>query len=90
MTQWNPRYVLFAKQRGNTPDEQLKEDKECLPGGSMRDFMKWVRDKWFEWDQMKGHERNHPHCEEDHKEFDIWLDKDVAEAVNNENKQEAS
>ena len=90
MTQWNPRYVLFAKHHGNTPDEQLQEDKEKRPGGCMRDFMKWIQEKWLEWDQMKGHERNHPHCEEDHKEFDRWLVKIVEAEVVSENEQEDS
>lgn len=41
MRQWNVRYVLFAHNRGRSPEEQLSHDKES--GAMMMDFMDWIR-----------------------------------------------
>ena len=64
---WNPRYVAYAKSKGNSPEKQLEEDKEY-----MAEFMIWINSKWDEWHKAIG-KRKEFHTLEDHAAFDKWL-----------------
>jgi hypothetical protein len=37
---FQPRYIAYAKEQGNTPEQQLEIDK-----GSMYKYMLWIEDK---------------------------------------------
>lgn len=70
--QWNPRYVAYAKSKGNSPDEQLAKDTDEFPGGCMVSFSIWIRSKWAEWHKAIG-EHKEIHTKADHAAFDKWL-----------------
>ena len=39
---WNPRYLAYCKDQGNTPEEQLRIDEEAYPEAKMSGFILWV------------------------------------------------
>lgn len=45
MEQWNPRYVLWAKKHGLSPEAMLEKDKEDWPGGCMVGFSLWIQER---------------------------------------------
>lgn len=36
MSEWNPRYVAYARAHGKTPKTMLAHDEEAWPGGGRR------------------------------------------------------
>lgn len=75
VTEWNPRYVLYAKEHGKEPAEMVAYDAERYPGGKMAGFMVWISERWTEFDAFFGCK---PGCEDSRtdqrmKEFDDWL-----------------
>jgi hypothetical protein len=42
-TDFNPRYVLYAKAHGEQPEDILLRDEEAYPGGKMCGFILWMR-----------------------------------------------
>ena len=38
---WNPRFVLYAKCLGLSPEEAIERDRERWPGGAMTGFILW-------------------------------------------------
>jgi hypothetical protein len=75
--EWNPRFVAYAADHDNTPEEQLRADDETWPGGRMTGFMLWIRERWQEWALTTGHPRakdaNAIITDDDHRTFDAWL-----------------
>jgi len=47
--EWNPRYWLFARSQGHTPEEQMAADDRSWPGGLMTGFICWVGARWREF-----------------------------------------
>lgn len=45
VSNWNPRYLAYAKEAGHTPDEQLAHDRQAWPGGCMAGFILWISGK---------------------------------------------
>lgn len=45
---WNPRFANYARVHGNSPVEQLAEDRNRWPGGSMTGFVLWNRERLVE------------------------------------------
>lgn len=43
MSNWNPRYVAYAKAHGRTPEAQIEQDREDWPGGCMVGFSQWIQ-----------------------------------------------
>lgn len=39
---WNPRYVLYARYHGMTPEAVYKRDDTKYPGGRMTGFLLWI------------------------------------------------
>ena len=39
---WNPRYVLWAKKHGLTPEKMIEKDHKDWPGGCMVGFSLWI------------------------------------------------
>jgi hypothetical protein len=69
---WNPRYVIYAKSLGMTPEEALKSDKETWTGDTMCGFILWTT----EW--IESARRQHPEffagdALKDHAGYDAWL-----------------
>lgn len=77
MSEWNPRYVLYAKAHGATPEEMLKRDEKRWPGGKMVGFTQWIQERWLGWDKARGYatrEIGQFHAAGDgHADFDKWL-----------------
>lgn len=38
----NPRYVVYARAHGKTPDEMMAHDDKAWPGGVMCGFIIWM------------------------------------------------
>jgi hypothetical protein len=55
-TPHNPRYVLYAKAHGKSPEDMLKHDKEVWPGGCMCGFIIWIGK------QERAFFKAHPEC----------------------------
>lgn len=70
---WQPRFVLYARHHGKTPEEMLAYDAERFPGGKMYGYNSWVMARWGEWDAAKKHSRDHVRGAEEYAAFDDWL-----------------
>lgn len=42
MSNWNPRFVAYAKAHGKTPSAMLEHDAKEWPGGTMCGFILWI------------------------------------------------
>jgi hypothetical protein len=42
---WNPTFVIYAREHMRTPVEQAAQDKVDWPGGCMTGFILWVAQK---------------------------------------------
>jgi hypothetical protein len=78
MKSWNQRFVAYAREHGNTPEEQLESDAVRWPGGRMCGFQLWVSERWREWAALMGHSRAKDAyailSQADHDAFDAWLE----------------
>ena len=70
-TESNPRYVLFARSYGRTPEEQLEVDRQRSEAATMGDYMGWLSVWWAVWTQRTGHVG--ALTAHDHAAFDAWL-----------------
>lgn len=43
MSNWNPRYVLWAKKHGLTPEQMMEKNDRYEPGFMMMDFSFWIQ-----------------------------------------------
>lgn len=89
MQQWNPRYVLWAKKHGLTPEQMLEKDKEDWPGGCMVGFSLWIRerrDALLRFHNLPIGDLRHlcmrrvegpPLFQDMHKAFDNWLEASI-------------
>lgn len=73
MTDYQPRYVAYARAHGRTPDEQLAHDEDRWPGGCMTGFICWIGERWQEWRRENGISLDYPLSRKDHADFDQWL-----------------
>lgn len=69
---WNPRYVLYAKSLGMTPEEALKSDEEIWTGDKTYGYFLW-NNQWID-----AARRQHPEffagdALKDHNGYDAWL-----------------
>ncbi len=74
MTEWNSRYVSYARTHGHTPETMLEHDEKAWPGGKMTGFMLWIQERWQEWDRAWGHKSNHVRSTSEHAAFTAWLE----------------
>lgn len=81
--EWNPRYRVYARRHGKTPEEMLAHDEHAWPGGRMAGFMLWISQQWTAWAKLKGMTRtasgsnDTPISEAMHEEFTGWLEADL-------------
>jgi hypothetical protein len=68
---WNPRFVLYAKSRGLSPDDALAQDAKDYPGGRMTGFLVWSNDKTSAYRKAHGLKTSDPILDQDH--YDAWL-----------------
>ena len=68
---WNPRFVLYAKANGRTPESQAEHDDQ--QPAKMLGFINWMRDRWSEWRTANRRGPYDPLFAEDHASFDRWL-----------------
>ena len=77
---WNPRYVLWAKKHGLSPEEMIEKDRTDWPGGCMVGFSLWIQEEVKAICAFYGFKQADlrligPVCGEDmHKAFDKWLE----------------
>lgn len=73
MSTWNPRYTLYARSQGRTPEQQLKHDQE-VPGASMFPFIEWNNDQWRAFWAETGKSRQEWENRGNYgDEYDEWL-----------------
>lgn len=67
-SEFNPRFVAFAKAHGRTASEQIVHDKDAWPGGCMVGFMLWIGKA------EQAFRRQHPAAFIGHAifDFDAW------------------
>ena len=53
----NPRYVLWAKKHGRTPEEQLEADKQEYPGACMCGYILWINEQGSAFAKKVGEPR---------------------------------
>lgn len=80
---WNPRFLAYCRSQGNTPEAQLSVDDARYPGGKMCGFILWLHAQWKEFYTLKGWDRDRIKGEEDHREFDAWLEKTSVKSLTN-------
>lgn len=79
MSNWNPRFVLYAQHHGNSPQAQLEEDEIMYPGGVMCGFINWINER------SKEFGKKYPHSVANGFVIDQTLfDKFLKELVNSE------
>ena len=81
--EWTPRYKLYSKLNGKTPEEMLQHDDEAWPGGIVCGFSLWIQACWREFAKLHGCSNTNKVCLKlgvrTHPEFDEWLTGKVAE-----------
>lgn len=81
----NPRYLAWAAKHGNSPEQQLAQDKRDWPGGCMVGFSLWIRDMVHEFagpnvpEGMTGAEWGALQVQRDQDGFTAFLLKRAAE-----------
>ncbi len=73
-TEWNPRYVLYAKANKQTPEEMLISDDNTWPGGKMCGFILWIGEKWNKFDKLFWNEYGGLRLSGTGCHFDKWLE----------------
>lgn len=71
---WNSRYLAYCRAMG-TPDPHVRR---ALDGDTLDAAMKWVNDRWREWERVNGRT---PHGPLDHESFDAWLESEYPAVV---------
>lgn len=82
VTYYHPRYILWAKKHGLTPEQMLEKDKQDWPGGCMVGFSQWIqqqRDALLKWHGLPiGDLRVLAWQYKDYqKVFDSWLETSI-------------
>lgn len=67
MTDFQARYVAYARSHGREPETQIVVDTTMGP------FIVWLDGRWRQWDAETGHSPHQPHSDADHEAFDAWL-----------------
>lgn len=87
LEQWNPRYVLWARKHGLTPEQMIEKDAKDWPGGCMTGFSLWIREQVKAICQFYGTQPYDlrsiiGHCgdQDIHKVFDQWLETSIMES----------
>lgn len=70
-TEYQPRFVAYAKAQGLTCGEVLARDRKA--GAVMMPFMLWIQCAWAEWRRQFNIAKDAILSNEHHREFDIWL-----------------
>lgn len=68
------RYRCYSAAHNKTPDEIKKASR-----GSAINYIVWVQNKWQVWAKQNG--RSRPYTDDDHKEFDQWLNQQYKAAL---------
>ena len=84
-TPWNPRYVIWAKKHGLTPEAMIEKDQQDWPGGCMTGYSLWIDEQVkaiCESYGIKGgydlrYIISYSKGEDYHKVFDKWLEKSI-------------
>lgn len=71
MTDFQPRYICYARSHGRDPETQLACDRLSFPGGLLTGYSVWISRRWREWETETGHTGTLTGA--DHKAFDQWL-----------------
>ena len=81
---WNPRYVIWAKKHGLTPEQMVAKDDKDWPGGCMVGYSLWIQEQVKMICQFYGVTPYDlrsiiGHCgdQDYHKVFDQWLEASI-------------
>ena len=69
---YQPRYLAYCKEHGNTPENQLAQDGNTYPGGRMTGFMLWISKQKRAFKQASPQSFLHGDIA-DQKAFDLFL-----------------
>jgi hypothetical protein len=73
VSDWNPRYVAYARAHGCEPEQMLVFDAERFPGGAMSGFVVWISERWREWCSINRRGRDDVLSSEDHASNDAFI-----------------
>jgi hypothetical protein len=75
----NRRYEIYALERGNTSEEQIREDRKKFPGGANAGYMCWLEAKWRAfWTETKKPVEEWWFRDRHGAEFTLWLAREEA------------
>lgn len=80
MSEWNPRYVNYARAHGRDPDAMLAFDKERHPLACMMEFVFWNSDRLRDFSKVSP-ESFVADGIRDHAAYDEWLTAWVDDAL---------
>lgn len=64
---WNPRFVLFARAHGQTP-ERMRREPSCNLA-----FIRWIHGQWNDYDAAHGRTKAQGLSDAEQASFDAWL-----------------
>jgi len=69
MSQYQSRYIAYAKHHGKTPEEMETIDKNNV------NFIAWINQKWINYDRQHPELKGLPRPEWMHTQFDDMLNR---------------
>lgn len=73
MTDFQSRYVAYARSHGREPAAQIAHDAERWPTAPNVGFITWLDARWAEWSAVSGREPTVSRSDAEHAAFDQWL-----------------
>lgn len=73
MSEWNPRYLAYARANGRHPTMQQRHDHIMFPGGANAGFICWIANRWAEYRAERKLSLNAILSDADHKAFDKMI-----------------
>lgn len=72
--QYNPRFVIYARCNGRSPEEQLQVDSDRWSIGEAFGFMSWLTRHFDEWSNLTGVDRADIARPDNTRRFTKWLE----------------
>lgn len=70
----NPRYIVYARAHGKSPEEMKAHDEEAWPGGRMAGYMLWISENLTAFLCERPTIKRHMMWEDEQSAFTAWLE----------------